>query len=49
MASPGLSVTDKELAVASWTFEHSQRSGRGTDTLPDASMYYRPLQNYSAE
>ena len=33
-ASPGLSVTEKESAVASWAFEHGLPAGRGTDTLP---------------
>jgi two-component system sensor histidine kinase KdpD len=42
--SPGLSISDDDLAVAAWTFEHSQPSGRGTDTLPEASMRYQPLK-----
>jgi two-component system sensor histidine kinase KdpD len=41
--SPGLSVTDNELAVATWAFDHSQIAGRGTDTLPDAPMRCQPL------
>jgi two-component system sensor histidine kinase KdpD len=44
MASQDLSVAEKELAVASWAFEHDKQAGRGTDTLPDASMYYQPLK-----
>ena len=44
MASQGLSVTENESAVANWAFENGQRAGRGTDTLPDASMYYQPLK-----
>jgi two-component system sensor histidine kinase KdpD len=44
MASQDLSVAENELAVANWSFEHSQQAGRGTDTLPDASMYYQPLK-----
>jgi two-component system, OmpR family, sensor histidine kinase KdpD len=44
MASQGLLITDNELAVANWAFEHGQQAGRGTDTLPDASMYYQPLK-----
>jgi two-component system sensor histidine kinase KdpD len=44
MASPGLSVVDNELAVATWAFEHGQQAGRGTDTLPSASMHYQPLK-----
>ncbi len=43
-SSPGLSIADNELAVAGWTFEHGQVAGRGSDTLPDASMHYQPLQ-----
>jgi two-component system sensor histidine kinase KdpD len=42
--SPELSVSDDDLAVAAWTFEHGQPSGRGTDTLPEASMRYQPLK-----
>jgi len=44
LASPGLIVADNELAVASWTFEHGKQAGRGTDTLPEASMHYQPLK-----
>ncbi len=43
-ASPGLEVAENELAVATWTYEHGQLAGRGTDTLPDASMHYQPLK-----
>jgi two-component system sensor histidine kinase KdpD len=44
MASQDLSVAENELAVANWAFEHGQQAGRGTDTLPDASMHYQPLK-----
>jgi len=43
-ATPGLSVAENELAVASWAFQHAHNAGRGTDTLPDASMLYQPLK-----
>jgi two-component system sensor histidine kinase KdpD len=43
-ASLGLMVAENELAVATWAFEHGQIAGRGTDTLPDASMHYQPLK-----
>ena len=43
-ASPGLVVAENELAVADWVFKRSQSAGRGTDTLPDASMRYQPLK-----
>jgi two-component system, OmpR family, sensor histidine kinase KdpD len=44
MASQDLSVAENEVAVANWAFEHYQQAGRGTDTLPDASMHYQPLK-----
>ncbi len=43
-ASQGLVIAENELAVATWAFQHGQQAGRGTDTLPDASMYYLPLK-----
>ncbi len=43
-ASPGLMVSENELAVAVWAYEHGQQAGRGTDTLPEASMLYHPLK-----
>ena len=33
-----------ELAVAAWSFEHDQPAGRGTDTLPAASIRCHPLK-----
>jgi two-component system sensor histidine kinase KdpD len=44
MSSQGLLIAENELAVANWAFEHGQQAGRGTDTLPEASMYYQPLK-----
>src|SRR5262249_47618622 len=35
---------EKELAVATWAFAKGQTAGRFTDTLPDASALYLPLQ-----
>ena len=32
-----------ELSVAHWCFDHRQRAGLGTDTLPGASALYLPL------
>jgi two-component system sensor histidine kinase KdpD len=43
-ASPGLAVSENELAVATWAFDHGQIAGRGTDTLPDATMRCLPLR-----
>jgi two-component system sensor histidine kinase KdpD len=43
-ASPGLSISDNDQAVATWVFEHGQVAGRGTDTLPEAVLRYQPLK-----
>lgn len=43
-ASQGLVIEDNELAVANWSFQRGKVAGRGTDTLPDASMRYQPLR-----
>jgi two-component system sensor histidine kinase KdpD len=37
-------VSENDLAVADWSFDHGQVAGRGTDTLPEASMRYQPLK-----
>jgi two-component system sensor histidine kinase KdpD len=44
--TPGSDVPldEHEMAVATWAFEHGQPAGRGTDTLPAASLRYLPLQ-----
>ncbi len=42
--SPGLKISENDLAVADWTFEHGQTAGRGTETLPQAAMRYQPLK-----
>jgi two-component system sensor histidine kinase KdpD len=39
----GANVSQRELAVAQWTFEHGRLAGLGTDTLPDAQALYVPL------
>jgi two-component system sensor histidine kinase KdpD len=41
--TPGLSLGEDELAVASWALEHRAPAGEGTDTLPAASLRYLPL------
>lgn len=33
----------KESGVAQWVYDHKERAGRGTDTLPGASALYVPL------
>jgi two-component system sensor histidine kinase KdpD len=42
--SPGFTLSENELAVATWAFQHGQPAGRGTDTLPAASIHYLPLK-----
>jgi two-component system, OmpR family, sensor histidine kinase KdpD len=39
----GWMASQRELAVAQWTFEHGRPAGVGTDTLPDAMALYMPL------
>ncbi len=41
---PGTFALDqRELGVAQWTFDHRERAGVGTDTLPGAKALYLPL------
>jgi two-component system sensor histidine kinase KdpD len=39
----GGDLDEKERSVAQWVFDHRQRAGAGTDTLPSASGLYVPL------
>ncbi|MBI2855022.1 MAG: DUF4118 domain-containing protein [Chloroflexi bacterium] len=43
VGSAGLAIEDKDLAAAQWSFEHQKTVGSGTDTLPDASGIFIPL------
>jgi two-component system sensor histidine kinase KdpD len=36
-------VSENELAAASWAFQHQRMAGPGTDTLPNAKARYLPL------
>lgn len=42
--SPGLELDENEMAVATWSFEHGEPAGRGTDTLGAAQVRYLPLK-----
>jgi two-component system sensor histidine kinase KdpD len=42
--SPDYQPDENELAVAAWAFVHDQPAGRGTDTLPAASIRCLPLK-----
>jgi two-component system sensor histidine kinase KdpD len=41
--SPLFVMDPKELGVAQWTFDHGERAGMGTDTLPGSKGLYLPL------
>jgi two-component system sensor histidine kinase KdpD len=43
-SSPNYQPDDNELAVAAWAYEHDQPAGRGTDTLPAATLRCHPLK-----
>jgi two-component system sensor histidine kinase KdpD len=43
-SSPGLVLSNNEIAVALWAFQHGEPAGRGTDTLPAASVRCLPLK-----
>ncbi|MEW6586203.1 MAG: sensor histidine kinase KdpD [Nitrospirota bacterium] len=36
-------LDQRELSVAQWTFDHRQKAGLGTDTVPAAKALYLPL------
>jgi len=42
-ASIGFQPDEKERGVAQWVFDHRQKAGFGTDTLPGAGALYLPL------
>jgi two-component system sensor histidine kinase KdpD len=41
--SQAQSLHGADLAVAQWVFDHGDRAGLGTDTLPSAGAHYVPL------
>jgi two-component system sensor histidine kinase KdpD len=42
-------ISDNDLSIASWTFKHSQKAGKYTDTLPASKYTFYPLKgiNYN--
>ncbi|MCK9401357.1 MAG: sensor histidine kinase KdpD [Bacteroidales bacterium] len=38
-----LMLSDAEFSIASWTFHHSRKAGKFTDTLPSTSYTFYPL------
>lgn len=43
-SSPGFRPDESELALADWAFRNERPAGRGTDTLPAASIRFMPLK-----
>lgn len=43
-ATAGYTPDANEMAVATWSFDHDQPAGLGTDTLPAASLRCQPLK-----
>ncbi len=43
--APAITAESREASVARWVFDHGQRAGQGTDTLPGASALYLPLHS----
>ena len=41
-----LPIPRSEEGVAQWAFDHKQRAGRGTDTLPGSTALYLPLRGF---
>ena len=39
-----INLTKNDLSVASWTFQHSSKAGKNTDTLPSAGFTFYPLR-----
>jgi two-component system sensor histidine kinase KdpD len=44
MASKGLYMSDKEMAVADWALRNFKAAGHGTETLVSAELLHLPLQ-----
>jgi two-component system sensor histidine kinase KdpD len=38
-----LTLSDQELSIAEWSFQHSREAGRFTDTLPSTEFTFYPL------
>ena len=39
-----LSISKNDMSVATWTFQHSAKAGRHTDTLPSSKFTFYPLK-----
>ncbi len=43
-----LVFTEPEMSIASWTFYHSRKAGKFTDTLPSTAYTFYPLNGTQA-
>jgi|WetSurMetagenome_2_1015567.scaffolds.fasta_scaffold11125_2 two-component system, OmpR family, sensor histidine kinase KdpD len=41
---PDFTISKNDMSVAVWTFQHSAKAGRHTDTLPSANYTFYPLK-----
>ena len=44
-SSVDLEITEKENAAATWTLNHGEVSGAGTNTCPDTPFYFLPMKS----
>ena len=47
LQGPKLHIPEADLGVAQWVYDHAQRAGHGTDTLPGADALFLPLSGGS--
>jgi two-component system, OmpR family, sensor histidine kinase KdpD len=41
---PTITFSENEMSIAEWTFRHSKKAGKYTDTLPSGSFTFYPLK-----
>ncbi|MBI4927254.1 MAG: sensor histidine kinase KdpD [Anaerolineae bacterium] len=42
-SSPSLNLSEEDLAVADWCYQHGQMAGQGTNTLAGSALHFVPL------
>ena len=42
-------LSKNDMSVAAWTFQHSAKAGKHTDTLPSGNYTFYPLKGKSDE
>lgn len=43
-SKPDVDLTQKEMAVAEWTYAHGEPAGAGTQTLPSVKFFFIPMK-----